>query len=103
MKVDKLGVWGVNQVEVDDLIRKISAVELGRIVARDIGGSDPERMCAANVVEYVLNAFKSTDIKLNIIDDTDTFLKSYPCFAAVNRYLKKKLKKINFSLKNFKN
>lgn len=44
----------------------ISATELGRIVARDIGGSDPERMAPANVLAYVNDIFKSTDIKVDI-------------------------------------
>ncbi len=43
-------------------------------------------MSAANVLEYVQNELaKSTNIKINFIDDQATFLKSYPCFAAVNR------------------
>ena len=43
---------------------------------RDIGGSDPERMCSANVVEYVQNEFKSTDIKLNV-NSSFFFVKFY--------------------------
>ena len=44
----------------------ISATEIGRIVARDIGGSDPERMAPANVLAYVNDIFKSTNIKVAI-------------------------------------
>ena len=40
-KVSKLGIFG-NYPKLD--IAK--AVEIGRIVSRDIGGSDPERMAA---------------------------------------------------------
>ena len=54
-------------------------------IDRDIGGSDPERMCSANVLEYVQNSLKDTNIKMNVIDEQSKFLESYPCFAAVNR------------------
>ena len=40
------------------------AIEKGRVVARDIGGSDPERMAAPRVEEYVLEAFKGTKVKV---------------------------------------
>jgi leucyl aminopeptidase len=33
-----------------------------RIVTRDIGGSDPERMAAPNVLHYVQETFKDTCI-----------------------------------------
>lgn len=37
-----------------------------RIVTRDIGGSDPERMAAPNVAKYVEEVFKGTCIKVII-------------------------------------
>lgn len=37
---------------------------LFRIVYRDIGGSDPERMAAPAVAEYVQNVFKDTCVKV---------------------------------------
>ena len=44
-KISKLGIFG-NYPKLD--IAK--AVEIGRIVSRDIGGSDPERMAAPKLV-----------------------------------------------------
>ena len=35
-----------------------------RIVARDIGGSDPERMAAKNVEEYVKEIFGNSSVKV---------------------------------------
>lgn len=63
----------------------VSAIELGRIVTRDIGGSDPERMSAINVASYVSNIFESSGINLTVIEGQSLFEKDYPCFAAVNR------------------
>lgn len=64
LKIEKLGFWHANAKEANRLIDVISATEIGRIVARDIGGSDPERMAAANVLAYVNEIFKSSDIKV---------------------------------------
>jgi len=54
-------------------------------MTRDIGGSDPERMSAENVLKYVRQALESTEIKIEVVEGQDEFVKSYPCFAAVNR------------------
>ena len=64
LKVENLGYWHANPNEAARLIDVVNATEIGRIVARDIGGSDPERMAAANILAYVNEIFKSTDIKV---------------------------------------
>jgi len=48
-KVDKLGVFGDSK-SVAEKIELARALETGRIVSRDIGGSDPERMAAPRCV-----------------------------------------------------
>ena len=45
VKVSKLGIFGD-----DSKIELANALETGRIVSRDIGGSDPERMAAPKYV-----------------------------------------------------
>jgi len=38
---------------------------LGRVVGRDIGGADPERMAPPRVVEYIQDLFnKSSNVKV---------------------------------------
>lgn len=67
LKVEKLGYFHENQTEADKLVKTASAIDLGRIVAKDIGGSDPERMSAANVLKYLQEAFKDcSSIKVTI-------------------------------------
>jgi leucyl aminopeptidase len=85
LKIDKLGFYHQNLDEANALIRLVNAIELGRIVARDIGGSDPERMSAQNVASYVTDVLNSTNIKVNVIEGQETFEREYPLFAAVNR------------------
>lgn len=58
------------------------AIECGRAVARDIGGSDPERMAAPKVAEYVQALFKDSSVKVEIISDTKTIEKEFPCLGS---------------------
>ncbi|VDQ08469.1 unnamed protein product [Trichobilharzia regenti] len=71
-------------MEADErLLNTAMAIEEGRIVARDIGGSDPERMAAPKIVEYLENALSGlTGIKMTV-EKVD--VKKYPLMAAVNR------------------
>ena len=77
--IDAIGVFGDIDVE------RAQALEAGRIAARDIGGSDPERMAAPRVAEYVKEMFKGTSVKVDIMEGQSNFEKNYPCLAAVNR------------------
>jgi len=79
-KVDGLGWAGRKEVMEEAL-----AIEKGRVVARDIGGSDPERMAAPRVEEYVMEEFKGTKVKVEVMKGQEFFEREYPCLAAVNR------------------
>ncbi len=48
-KVDKIGVYG-NPSELEEMMNLAQALEAGRLVSRDIGGSDPERMAAQRYI-----------------------------------------------------
>lgn len=85
-KVEKLGLFIESDSENEVTI--LSALESGRIVYRDIGGSDPERMAAPAVAEYVQNIFKDTCIKVDIISDLSNLEKEFPLLVAVNRAAK---------------
>ncbi len=84
LKADRLGVFGDPKM-IDSKMSLAKALEMGRIVSRDIGGSDPERMAAPRVEEYVRDTFEDTDIKVNVVKGQTLLEKEYPCFAAVNR------------------
>jgi leucyl aminopeptidase len=60
-------------------------LESGIYIARDIGGGDPERMAPPNVAKYVQQSFTSGVIKIDVISDSDRFVKEFPLFSAVNR------------------
>ena len=79
-KVKGLGWSGTKQV-----LEEALAIERGRIVCRDIGGSDPERTAAPRVEEYIKEYFAGTSVKVEVVQGQETFEKEYPCLAAVNR------------------
>lgn len=56
-----------------------------RVLCRDIGGSDPERMAAPNVAAYVQEMFANTSVNVEVIEDEAILQKQYPLLAAVNR------------------
>uniref|UniRef100_R4FKF9 Putative aminopeptidase of the m17 family n=1 Tax=Rhodnius prolixus TaxID=13249 RepID=R4FKF9_RHOPR len=85
-KVKKIGVWNGQSQDLNKLIDLAKALECGRYVARDVGGADPERMCAPKVEEYVRSAFPAgCGVKLEVIKDEEALKKGYPLFCAVNR------------------
>ncbi|XP_068627411.1 putative aminopeptidase W07G4.4 [Battus philenor] len=72
--------------DFERIIRNAIALERSRILARDIGGGDPERMSPANIVEYIKNSFVGiANISINVIEDEEIIKKEYPLLAAVNR------------------
>jgi leucyl aminopeptidase len=85
-KVNKLGLLLPSATESE--LCKVIALETGRAVYRDIGGSDPERMAAPRIAEYVENIFQNTCIKVNVISDLSVLEKEYPLLVAVNRAAK---------------
>lgn len=57
-------------------------------MARDIGGSDPERMAPPRVESYVRDTFQGTNVSLEVVSDDEKLCKEYPLFSAVNRCAK---------------
>jgi len=85
-KITRLGLsYKQDSSNHTTLIKNACGIELGRLIARDIGGSDPERMSAENTAKYVSEIFRGTSIKVKVIKDRKAFEKDYPLFAAVDR------------------
>ena len=78
-------VTGLGWAGDTSIMEEALAIETGRVVSRDIGGSDPERTAAPRVEEYVRNLFSGTNVKVEVVQGQATFEKEYPCLAAVNR------------------
>ncbi|CAH1394815.1 unnamed protein product [Nezara viridula] len=84
-KVRSVGVLG-SVPSISRLLTVASALESGRLVARDIGAADPERMTPKKAEDYLREAFPGGgNVKMEVISDESTMKAEYPLFAAVNR------------------
>lgn len=63
----------------------LTAVEAGRRAARDLCGTEPERMAPMRFAEYCRQIFAGTAVKVSVIDDRMQLEHEYPLLAAVGR------------------
>lgn len=79
-------VDGISTEILTEKIDLIQAIETGRRLARDIGGSDPERMTAIKAAEAIITFMKAFEnVKVTVIEDQETLKREYPLLAAVAR------------------
>lgn len=84
----RLGIYAEAKRTEDftKVIRNAIALEKSRIVARDIGGGDPERMAPARIVDHIKTAFEGiNNVTIRVVDDEAIIAKEYPLLAAVSR------------------
>ncbi|XP_068166693.1 putative aminopeptidase W07G4.4 [Antennarius striatus] len=84
-KVCVLGLWAKEEAEGQRLVELADALESGRLACRDIGGSDPERMAAPQVADYVQQLFEGSPVQVQVLSDLAVLEQEYPCLALVNR------------------
>jgi len=84
VKVEKFGILDDEGSLATDA-KLAEAIEEGKTVCRDIGGSDPERMAPPRVAEYCAEIFKGTGVKVEVIEGHERLRAEYPCLAAVDR------------------
>lgn len=77
--------WVTSDAEAPSWKGRLEAVEKGRRAARDITGTEPERMAPARVAEYCLELFRGSSIDVSVIRDRDTLEQEYPLVTAVGR------------------
>ncbi|XP_055337688.1 uncharacterized protein LOC129587795 isoform X2 [Paramacrobiotus metropolitanus] len=85
-KADRIAfhMGNTNRMAGPNVEKLAHALEAGRIVTRDIGGSDPERMASPCVAEYVKETFSGVkEIKIEYITDQKK-LEEFPLLGAVN-------------------
>ncbi|WP_100644450.1 M17 family metallopeptidase [Alteromonas facilis] len=79
--VSQIGLVGLSESQAQHLY----ALELGKRLARDLCGTEPERMAPPNFANYCVDAFKGTAVKVDVIDDDARLRKDYPLLHAVAR------------------
>lgn len=79
--VEKIGLIGISEQQAEFL----AATEAGRRLARDLCGTEPERMAPLRFAEYCVDAFAHTDVKVKVETNTEQLLADYPLLMAVAR------------------
>ncbi|MEO1336218.1 MAG: leucyl aminopeptidase family protein, partial [Myxococcota bacterium] len=68
-----------------DRVRWLHAVEAGRRVARDLCGTEPERMTPLKMAAYIESEFADSGIEVSVVSDRSTLEADYPLLSAVAR------------------
>jgi leucyl aminopeptidase len=78
----EIGIYGLSP----PMASWVSAVNSGRLLAKDIGGADPERMAPIKCANYILDAFRFHDeISVSVFSDPRVLKTEYPLLDAVAR------------------
>ena len=65
--------------------RWLMGVEHGRSLARDVAGTEPERMSPPRAEELCKRVFKGSAVQLEVLKNPDELLRDYPLLSAVAR------------------
>lgn len=80
----------VESITIFDLAAEVdadylSALEAGRRLARDLAGTEPERMSPPNFANYCVAALASSPVSVEVVDEQEEIRAQYPLLAAVAR------------------
>lgn len=79
--VRQIGLVGASSAQTDYLF----ALESGRRLARDLCGTEPERMAPRRFADYCVEAFANSPVHVEVQTDLDTLCAEYPLMMAVAR------------------
>ncbi|QFU21731.1 leucyl aminopeptidase family protein [Shewanella eurypsychrophilus] len=65
--------------------QSLNAIETGRNLARDLCGTEPERMSAPAFADYCIAAYQDSGLNVSVIEDRDVLERDYPLLSAVGR------------------
>lgn len=83
--IQQVGLIRTAALSAETSAEWLQAVEAGRRVARDLCGTEPERMAPLRFAEYCQKAFANSPVKVTVIDDKPQLEHEYPLLAAVGR------------------
>lgn len=66
-------------------VSRLNAIEAGKRLARDLCGTEPERMAPPGFADYCVAAFKSSNVKVTVVADDAHIKHEYPLLHAVAR------------------
>lgn len=83
--VEAMGFHATDGGDAEAIARAVDALEAGRYLARDICGTDPERMRPEAMAAACLQSFEGTPVRVHVQDDPEAIRQRYPLMHAVAR------------------
>ncbi|MBQ4833900.1 leucyl aminopeptidase family protein [Pseudoalteromonas sp. MMG010] len=68
-----------------DTLNAVNAIAAGQYAARDLCGTEPERMAPPRFAQYCIDLFKDSSVAVDVIDDINAIDKDYPMLSTVAR------------------
>ena len=81
--IEPVAMIGLVDENID--VAAAAAVESGKYVARDLCGTEPERMAPPRFAEYCEQTFSNSKVSVSVIDDMPTLEKDFPLLWSVAR------------------
>ncbi|WP_105188360.1 M17 family metallopeptidase [Pseudoalteromonas sp. T1lg48] len=79
--IQAIGVVGASEEQ----LKQMNAIAAGQYAARDLCGTEPERMAPPRFADYCVDLFKGTKVTAEVISDIATIDKDYPLLSTVAR------------------
>ncbi|MBS3798360.1 leucyl aminopeptidase family protein [Pseudoalteromonas sp. BDTF-M6] len=79
--IEAIGVVGAD----DEQLKQMNAIAAGQYAARDLCGTEPERMAPPRFADYCVELFQGTKVSTEVISDIATIDKDYPLLSTVAR------------------
>ena len=81
--IEPIGMLGLVAKNIDQ--SEMVALESGKYVARDLCGTEPERMAPPKFAEYCQETFEGSNVKVTVIDDMQELSEEFPLLWSVAR------------------
>ena len=69
----------------DEQVKQLNAIAAGQYAARDLCGTEPERMAPPKFADYCVELLKGSVVDVEVIDSIDAINTNYPMLATVAR------------------
>ncbi len=79
--ITQIALFGANE----QTIKAVNAIAAGQYAARDLCGTEPERMAPPRFADYCVDLFKGSKVNVAVIADIATIDKEYPMMSTVAR------------------
>lgn len=83
--VDTISVVFPRHVDGEAMVARVQGIDDARRLARDICGTEPERMTPQKMAELCVSAFADTDVRVDVLEVMSQLVSHYPLLMAVAR------------------